>query len=54
MSDDMEIIYFVATVIFVTGLIYRLLHAHYRDRRKDRITDQIVRDRFEHDPMERL
>ena len=32
----------------LVALIYATLNWHYRDRRRDRITDQIIRDRYEH------
>ena len=44
----MEIIYFVGALILLTALIYASMHWHYRDRRQARKTDQIVRDRYEH------
>jgi hypothetical protein len=44
----MTIIYFIGGAMLLTGLIYGVLSTPYRDRRKDRVTDQIVRDRFDH------
>jgi hypothetical protein len=44
----MEIVYFVGAFILLTVLIYGSLDYHYRDRRKSRVADQIVRDRYEH------
>jgi hypothetical protein len=44
----MEIVYFVGAFVLLTALIYGSMHWHYRDRRQARKTDQIVRDRYEH------
>jgi hypothetical protein len=44
----MEAILFFAALIILTALIYGTLHRHHRDKRQDRVTDQIVRDRFDH------
>jgi hypothetical protein len=44
----MEIVYFVGSFILLSALIYGSLNRHYRDRRQARKTDQIVRDRYEH------
>ena len=44
----MEIVYFIGALILLTALIYGSLQYHYRDRRKSRVADQIVRDRYEH------
>jgi hypothetical protein len=44
----MEIVYFVGALILLTALIYASMHSHHRDRRQARKTDQIVRDRYEH------
>jgi hypothetical protein len=44
----MEIVYFIGAVILLATLIYGTLNYHYRDRRKDKVADQIVRDRYEH------
>jgi hypothetical protein len=44
----MTIIYFVGAAMLLTGLIYGVLNTPDRDRRKDRVIDQIVRDRFDH------
>ena len=41
----MEIVYFVGAFIVLTALS---MHWHYRDRRQARKTDQIFRDRYEH------
>jgi len=43
----MEIVYFIGALILLTALIYGSLQYHYRDRRKSRVADQIVRDRYE-------
>ena len=42
----MEIVFFIGALILLTALIYGTLSWHYRDRRKDHIADQIVRDRY--------
>ena len=44
----MEIVYFIGALILLTALIYGSLQYHHRDRRKSRVADQIVRDRYEH------
>ena len=44
----MEAIYFIGAFLLLVALIYGTLNWHYRDKRKDRIADQIVRDRYEH------
>ena len=44
----MEIVYFIGALILLTALIYGSLQYHYRDRRKSKVADQIVRDRYEH------
>jgi hypothetical protein len=44
----MEIVYFIGALILLTALIYGSFQYHYRDRRKSRVADQIVRDRYEH------
>jgi hypothetical protein len=44
----MEIVFFIGALILLTALIYGSLQYHYRDRRKSRVADQIVRDRYEH------
>jgi len=44
----MEIVYFIGALILLAALIYGSLNYHYRDRRKSRIADQIVRDQYEH------
>jgi hypothetical protein len=43
----MEIIYFVGALILLTALIYGTLHTRYRSRAQRKVTDQIVRDRYE-------
>jgi heme/copper-type cytochrome/quinol oxidase subunit 2 len=45
----MEIVYFIGAIILLIALIYGTLSWRYRDKRQDRKTDQIVRDRYEHD-----
>jgi hypothetical protein len=44
----MEIIYFIGALILLAALICGSWHHHARDRRKDRLTDQLVRDRYHH------
>ncbi len=44
----MEAVYFVGVFLFLVALIYGTLDYHYRDKRRDRVTNQIVRDRYEH------
>jgi hypothetical protein len=44
----MEIAYIIGAFILLSGLIYGTLHARYRNRHQDKVTDQIVRDRYEH------
>jgi len=44
----MEIVYFIGAFLLLVALIYATLNWHYRDRRRDRMTDQILRDRYEH------
>jgi hypothetical protein len=44
----MEIAYFIGAFLLLVALIYGTLNWHFRDRRRDRATDQIVRDRYEH------
>ncbi len=45
----MEIVFFIGALVLLAALIYGTLSWHYRDRRRDRMTDQLVRDRYEHD-----
>ena len=44
----MEIVYFIGAFILLTALINGTMHSHYRNRLRDKMTDQIVRDRYEH------
>jgi hypothetical protein len=44
----MEIAYFIGALVLLTALIYGSLQYRYRDRRKSKVADQIVRDRYEH------
>jgi hypothetical protein len=44
----MEAVYFIGAFLLLVALIYGTLNWHYRDRRRDRVTNQIVRDRYEH------
>jgi hypothetical protein len=43
----MEIVYFAGAFILVSAVIYGSLHTHYRNRYQRKISDQIVRDRYE-------
>jgi uncharacterized membrane protein len=43
----MEAILFLGALIVLTVAIYGTLHRHHRNKHKDRVTDQIVRDRFD-------
>jgi hypothetical protein len=44
----MELVFFTGAFALLAALIYGTLNWHYRDRRRDRMTDQLVRDRYEH------
>jgi len=44
----MEIVYFIGALILLSALIYGTLHTHYRNRHQRKVSDQIVRDRYEH------
>lgn len=44
----MEIVYCIGALLFLTVLIYGSLNYRSRDRRKSKVADQIVRDRYEH------
>jgi hypothetical protein len=44
----MEIIFFIGAFVLLVVLIYGSLHYQYRDGRKRKVADQIVRDRYEH------
>jgi hypothetical protein len=44
----MKIVYFIGALILLAALVYGSLNYHYRERRKSRVADQIVRDRYEH------
>jgi hypothetical protein len=44
----MEAVFFFGAFLLLVALIYGTLSYHYRDRRKSKIADQIVRDRYEH------
>jgi len=44
----MEIAIFIGAFVLLVALFYGTLNWHFRNRRRDRITDQIVRDRYEH------
>ena len=43
----MEAVYFIGAFVLLVALIYGTLNWYYRDRRKDPMTDKIVRDRYE-------
>jgi hypothetical protein len=43
-----EVILFFAALIVLTTLIYGTLHRHHRNKHRNRVTDQMVRDRFDH------
>jgi hypothetical protein len=43
----MEIVYFIGALVLLAALIYGTLNHHYRDKRKSKFADQIVRDRYE-------
>jgi hypothetical protein len=45
---NMGAVYFFGAFLLLVALIYRTLNWHYRDRRRDRMTNQIIRDRYEH------
>jgi hypothetical protein len=47
-ENAMEIGFFISALILLTALIYGSLTYRYRDRRKSKVADQIVRDRYEH------
>jgi hypothetical protein len=44
----MEIVYIIGAFILLTALIYGSLSYRYQNKRQRKITDQIVRDRYEH------
>ena len=44
----MEIVYFAGAFILLSALIYGTLHTGYRNRYQRKVSDQIVRDRYEH------
>jgi hypothetical protein len=44
----MDAILFFGALIILTALIYGTLRRHHRNKYKDHIADQIVRDRFDH------
>jgi hypothetical protein len=44
----MEIVYFVAAFILLSALIYGSPHTRYRNKYQRKFSDQIVRDRYEH------
>jgi hypothetical protein len=47
----MEVAYLIGAFILLTGLIYGTLHTRYRNKTQQKMTDQIVRDRYEHDQV---
>jgi hypothetical protein len=44
----MEIVYFIGAFLLLSALIYGSLHTTGRNRHRRKVTDQIVRDRYEH------
>jgi hypothetical protein len=44
----MEIVYFAGAFILLSALIYGTLHTRHRNRYQRKVSDQIVRDRYEH------
>ncbi len=44
----MEIAFFIGAFLLLVALFYGTLNWHLRNKRQDKITDQIVRDRYEH------
>jgi heme/copper-type cytochrome/quinol oxidase subunit 2 len=44
----MEALYVIGAFILLVALIFATLNWQYRDRRKDKIAEQVVRDRYEH------
>jgi hypothetical protein len=44
----MEAVYFIGAFLLLVGLIYGTLNWRYRDKRRERMADQMVRDRYEH------
>jgi hypothetical protein len=44
----MEIVYFIGAFILLAALIYGLLNSHLSNRRLRKVSDRIVRDRYEH------
>jgi hypothetical protein len=47
-ENHMEVVYFVGAFVLLSALIYGTMRSHYRNRLRDKVTDQIVRDRYEH------
>jgi hypothetical protein len=47
-SFAMEIVYFAGAFILLSALIYGTLHTRHRNRYQRKVSDQIVRDRYEH------
>jgi preprotein translocase subunit YajC len=44
----MEVILFLGALIILTAIFYGFLSRHQRNRRKDHVTDKLIRDRFDH------
>jgi hypothetical protein len=44
----LEAVYFIGACILLTALIYGTLNYHFTSRRQRKVTDQMVRDRYEH------
>jgi hypothetical protein len=46
--EVMELVYFAGAFILLSALIYGTLHTRHRNRYQRKVSDQIVRDRYEH------
>lgn len=44
----MELVFFAGAFVLLIALFYGTLNWHFRNKCRDRMTDQIVRDRYEH------
>jgi hypothetical protein len=44
----METFFVVGAFLLLVALFYGTLNWHFRNKRRDRMTDQILRDRYEH------
>lgn len=47
----MEIVFFIPAFLLLAALIYGSLNWHFRNRHRDRATDRVIRDRYEHNRM---